>query len=130
MPLRQSLAVQSVFAAGFTVAVSVAGGGLAPPPVPQFWGAVAAAALAGLGSYAAYYRAIDVLGADRTNALLYLTPAVTAVGAAMISGEGLRVSTALGLALGGLGAGLRLRQGSFRGQPGAGAPIVEGRDRR
>ncbi|TKV58864.1 DMT family transporter [Nakamurella flava] len=117
LPLRQSLALQSVFTAGFTAAMSVAGGDLLPPPVPAFWVAVALAVAAGLGSYAAYYRAIDVLGADRTNALLYLTPAVTAVGATLIGGEALRVSTALGLALGGLGAGLLLRQGSFRSRP-------------
>lgn len=119
LPLRQSLALQSVFAAGFTAAVAVAGGDLVPPPVPAFWAAVAFTAAVGLGSYAAYYRSIDVLGADRTNALLYLTPAVTALGATVLTGEVLRVSTVVGLALGGLGAGLLLRLGSFRPRPGA-----------
>ncbi|TNM64122.1 DMT family transporter [Streptomyces sp. NP160] len=114
MPLAQSLALQCSVAAVLTSGAAAATGDLLPPPSAGFWVALAFAVVAGLGSYACYYRAIDVLGADRTNALLYLTPAVTAVWAAAVFGDDLRVTTVLGLALSGAGAALLLQLGSLR----------------
>lgn len=123
MPLLQTLAVQSLFTAGFTTAVAAPGGDLLPPPSSAFWTAVGWTVVAGLGSYAAYYRAVDVMGADRANGLLYLTPAVTALWAAALFGGEVRSTTLAGLALSAAGAALLLRGESL--QPVSGGTVTD-----
>jgi drug/metabolite transporter (DMT)-like permease len=96
-PLMPTLAIQAVFSAGFFTAYTAAAGDLAPPPTTQFWTATAWAVLAGIGSYGLYYLVITRDGAARASTLLYLTPAATALWAALMFGQPLRPTAVIGL---------------------------------
>jgi drug/metabolite transporter (DMT)-like permease len=96
-PLMQTLAVQALISAGFATVWSAAAGTLAPPSTTGFWIATGWAVLAGVGSYGFYYLVTTRDGAARASTLLYLTPAATALWAALMFGQSLRASTVLGL---------------------------------
>ncbi|WP_167583608.1 DMT family transporter [Kineococcus rubinsiae] len=97
VPVRETLAVQALFAAGFFTASAAAAGELTPPATAGFWGAVAWAAAAGVGSYGLYYLTTAKDGPTRASTLLYLTPGATALWAAAMFGQPLRATTVLGL---------------------------------
>lgn len=96
-PLMQTLAVQAVLSAGFATAWTAADGTLVPPATTGFWVATAWAVGAGIGSYGCYYLVTTRDGAARASTLLYLTPAATALWAALMLGQPLRVTTVVGL---------------------------------
>ena len=96
-PLMQTLAVQAVFSAGFCTAYSAVAGTVVPPLTTEFWTATAWAVLAGIGSYGLYYLVTTRDGAARASTTLYLTPAATALWAALMFGQPLRPTTVLGL---------------------------------
>jgi len=96
-PLMPTLAVQAVFSAVFCTAYSAAAGAMVPPPTIAFWTATAWAVLAGVGSYGLYYLVTTRDGAARASTMLYLTPAATALWAALMFGQPLRPTTLLGL---------------------------------
>jgi drug/metabolite transporter (DMT)-like permease len=96
-PLLGTLAVQAVFSAGFFTAYAVVAGGLTPPPTADFRIATAWSALAGIGSYGLYYLVTTRDGAARASTLLYLTPAATALWAAVMFGQPLRATAVIGL---------------------------------
>jgi len=96
-PLLATLAVQALFAAGFFTASAAAAGQLAPPATAGFWGAVAWAAAAGIGSYGLWFLTTLRDGPTRASTLLYLTPGATALWAAATFGQPLRPATVLGL---------------------------------
>ncbi|MDQ6688585.1 MAG: DMT family transporter [Actinomycetota bacterium] len=96
-PLMQTLAIQAVFGAGCFTAYTVAAGDLAPPPTTAFWTATAWAVLAGIGSYGLYYLVTTRDGAARASTVLYLTPATTALWAALMFGQPLRPTAVIGL---------------------------------
>ncbi len=97
VPLMRTLAIQAVFGAVFFTACTAVAGGLAPPPTAEFWIATAWAVLAGIGSYGFYYLVTTRDGAARASTLLYLTPAATALWAALMFGAPLRTSAVVGL---------------------------------
>ncbi|MEO6087914.1 MAG: DMT family transporter [Umezawaea sp.] len=97
LPLMRTLAVQSIFTAGFFTAYAAGTGTLAPPPTTGFWIAVAWAAAAGIGSYGLYYVVTSHDGATRASTLLYLTPAATALWAFPMFDQPIRATTVLGL---------------------------------
>ena len=96
-PLMQTLAIQAVFGAGFFTAYSAAAGALAPPPTTAFWTATAWAVVAGIGSYGLYYLVTTRDGAARASTVLYLTPAATALWAALMFDQPLRPTAVVGL---------------------------------
>jgi len=96
-PVMQTLAVQAALSAGFATAWTTATGDLVPPSSTGFWVATGWAVLAGIGSYGFYYLVTTRDGAARASTLLYLTPAATALWAALMFGQPLRVTTVLGL---------------------------------
>ena len=96
-PLMQTLAIQAVFGAGFFTAYTAAAGALAPPPTTEFWTATAWAVVAGIGSYGLYYLVTTRDGAARASTVLYLTPAATALWAALMFDQPLRPAAVVGL---------------------------------
>jgi len=96
-PLMQTLAIQAVFGAGFFTAYSAAAGALAPPPTIEFWTATAWAVVAGIGSYGLYYLVTTRDGAARASTVLYLTPAATALWAALMFDQPVRPTAVVGL---------------------------------
>jgi drug/metabolite transporter (DMT)-like permease len=96
-PLLDTLAVQALVTAGCFTLVTAGSGTLAPPLTTGFWTAVAWAAVAGIGSYGLYYLVTSRDGAARASTLLYLTPAATALWAAPMLAQPIRVPTVLGL---------------------------------
>ena len=96
-PLMQTLAVQAVFSAAFFTAYTAAAGALTPPATMQFWVATAWAVVAGIGGYGLYYLVTTRDGAARASTVLYLTPAATALWAALMFGQPLRPTTVIGL---------------------------------
>ncbi len=99
-PLMQTLAVQAAFTAGGFTTYTAAAGHLAPPSTAGFWAAVAWAVVAGIGSYGIYYLVNSRDGAARASTLLYLTPAATALWAALMFEQPVRSATVLGLLVG------------------------------
>ena len=93
----QTLAIQAVFGAGFFTAYTAAAGDLAPPPTTEFWTATAWAVVAGIGSYGLYYLVTTRDGAARASTVLYLTPAATALWAALMFDQPLRPTAVVGL---------------------------------
>ena len=86
-PLMQTLAVQAVFSAAFFTAYTASAGALTPPATMQFWVATAWAVVAGIGGYGLYYLVTTRDGAARASTVLYLTPAATALWAALMFGQ-------------------------------------------
>jgi drug/metabolite transporter (DMT)-like permease len=105
-PLTSTLAVQSLVTTAFFAALAAADGALAPPATPIFWLAVAVTAAAGLGGYGVYYAVTTRDGAARASTLLYLTPAATAVWAALMLGRPLVAATVAGLLISGAAVAL------------------------
>lgn len=96
-PLMQTLAVQAVFTAGFFTLSALITGNLAPEGTAGFWAAVIWGAVAGIGSYGLYYLVTSQDGATRASTLLYLTPAATALWAAVMFGQPIRPTTVVGM---------------------------------
>ena len=96
-PLMQTLAIQAVFGAGFFTAYTAAAGDLTPPPTIGFWTATAWAVVAGIGSYGLYYLVTTRDGAARASTVLYLTPAATALWAALMFDQPVRPTAVVGL---------------------------------
>lgn len=96
-PLMETLAVQAVVSAGFVTAYTAVVGDLTPPMTPAFWTATAWAVVSGIGSYGLYYVVTTRDGAARASTLLYLTPATTALWAALMFGQPLRLTAVIGL---------------------------------
>ena len=96
-PLMQTLVVQAVLSAVFSAAYSAAAGTVVPPTTTAFWTATAWAVLAGIGSYGLYYLVTTRDGAARASTTLYLTPAATALWAALMFGQPLHTTTVVGL---------------------------------
>ena len=110
-----SLTVQTVFAAGFFVAVAGAGGHLQPPADPRFWWAVVwVVVLASFGGYGAYLLVLRRSGAVRTSTLLYLTPPTTMAWAFLMFGETPGPLAVPGIAVCAAGVALALRDGRPR----------------
>jgi len=120
--LGPTLAVQSLFTAGFFAAYSAAAGEFGPPVSSGFWEATVWAALAGLGSYGMYYLVNRRDGSVRVSTVLYLTPAVTALWAAVMFGAAVRLEAVLGLLVCGV-AVVMIQRGENR-------PRAGGRPRR
>jgi drug/metabolite transporter (DMT)-like permease len=115
--LGRTLAVQSLFTAGFFSATGLASGEFVPPAAPGFWGAVVWAGAAGLGSYWSYYLVNRRDGAARVSTVLYLTPAATSLWAVLMFGDELRAGTVVGLLV--CGVAVVLLQGFRPRRPGA-----------
>ena len=96
-PLMQTLAIQAIFGAGFFTAYTAAAGDLTPPPTVEFWTATAWAVVAGIGSYGLYYLVTTRDGAARASTVLYLTPAATALWAALMFDQPVRPTAVVGL---------------------------------
>jgi drug/metabolite transporter (DMT)-like permease len=96
-PLMETLAVQAVVSAGFVTAYTAVVGDLTPPMSAAFWTATAWAVVSGIGSYGLYYVVTTRDGAARASTLLYLTPATTALWAALMFGQPLRLTSVIGL---------------------------------
>lgn len=96
-PVLETLAVQATVSAVFFTTYTVSAGHLKPPASAAFWFAVVWAVAAGLGGFGFYYLVIARDGAARASALLYLTPAATALWAVPGLGQPLPVVTVLGL---------------------------------
>lgn len=96
-PLMETLAVQAVVSAGFVTAYTAVVGDLTPPMSTAFWTATAWAVVSGIGSYGLYYVVTTRDGAARASTLLYLTPATTALWAALMFGQPLRLTAVIGL---------------------------------
>lgn len=94
-PLMQTLAVQAVCGAVLFTAYALAAGTLVPPSTAAFWAATGWAVLAGIGSYGLYYLVSTRDGAARASPTLYLTPAATALWAALMFGQPIRPTTVL-----------------------------------
>jgi drug/metabolite transporter (DMT)-like permease len=106
----ESLTVQTVLAAGFFVAVALAGGRLQPPADPRFWWAVAwVVVLASFGGYGAYLLVLRRSGAVRVSTLLYLTPPTTMLWAFLMFGEVPGPLAVPGVAVCAVGVALALR---------------------
>lgn len=102
--LLDSLAVQSVVAAGFFLLLATARGVAAPPASTDFWLAIAwIAVLSFAGGYGCYLLVLRNSGPMVVSAWLYLTPGTTAVWAAVMFGEALGAQTLLGLAVAAVG---------------------------
>ncbi|GAB3271247.1 DMT family transporter [Kineosporia babensis] len=95
--LAQTLAVQALFSAAFFTVFTAGAGTLAPPMTTGFWTAVVWGVGAGIGGYGFYYLVTTRDGAARASTLLYLTPAATAVWAAAMFAQPIRLATVLGL---------------------------------
>ena len=93
----QTLAIQAIFGAGFFTAYTAAAGDLTPPPTVEFWTATAWAVVAGIGSYGLYYLVTTRDGAARASTVLYLTPAATALWAALMFDQPVRPTAVVGL---------------------------------
>ena len=100
-----SMAFQAGTAAvAFTASAAVAGR-LAPPPVPEFWAAVAwVVVLASFGGYGSYLLVLRRFGALRVSTLLYLTPPTTIAWTWLMFGDVPGWLTAPGLVLCAVGA--------------------------
>ena len=96
-PLMETLAVQAVVSAGSVTAYTAVAGDLTPPMSAAFWTATAWAVVSGIGSYGLYYVVTTRDGAARASTLLYLTPATTALWAALMFGQPLRLTSVIGL---------------------------------
>ena len=119
-----SLAVQSVVALGFFAAVALATGTTAPPRDGDFWLAIAwLVLLPVLGGYGAYYYVLRTSGPVAVSALLYLTPAVTALWAWPMFGEPLTLRTAVGFLVAAAGVAVVVRPK----EPASGTTHVNGR---
>ena len=93
----QTLAIQALFSAAYFTVYTAAAGALTPPPTIEFWVATAWAVVAGIGGYGLYYLATTRDGAARASTVLYLTPAATALWAALMFGQPLRPTAVIGL---------------------------------
>lgn len=83
-----SMAMQAAVAAVAFTATAAGTGNLAPPPVPEFWAAVAwVVVLASFGGYGSYLLVLRRYGAIRVSSLLYLTPPTTMAWAWLMFGE-------------------------------------------
>jgi len=111
--LVQTLAVQSAVTAVVFTAYTTAVGHLTPPRTTGFWVTVAWAVVAGVGSYGLYYFVTARDGAARASTLLYLTPGVTALWAAPMFGQPIRITTLAGLVIS-ASAVVLLRSASLR----------------
>jgi drug/metabolite transporter (DMT)-like permease len=104
-----SMAMQAGVAAVAFTATAAGTGSLAPPPVPEFWAAVAwVVVLASFGGYGSYLLVLRRHGAMRVSTLLYLTPPTTMAWAWLMFGEVPGWTAAPGIALCTVGVGLAL----------------------
>lgn len=96
-PLMQTVAIQALIGAALFAAYATAAGELVPPPATAFWTATSCSAVAGVSSYGLYYLITTRDGAARASTLLYLTPAITALWAALMFGQPLQATAVAGL---------------------------------
>lgn len=96
-----SLTAQVIVAAGAFSVWAVLTGSMQARVTPAFVGAIVwLVLLSGIGGYATFIACLRRIGAIGTSALLYLTPAVTALWTWAMFGEGLSGRQVAGLALG------------------------------
>lgn len=98
--LTDALAVQFVASGLAFTALAAAGGDLAPPARIDFWVAVAwVIVLSSFAAYGCYWAVAQAGGVSRVSALLYLTPAATALWAWAMFGQAMTALSIAGMAV-------------------------------
>lgn len=108
--ILQSITMQAVITAAFTMAAAALTGHAAPPAHLDAWIAIGwLIVLASLGGYALYVFVTRTLGATAVSTLLYLTPPTTMLWAFLMFGEPITVAGIVGLLISAAGVALVLR---------------------